>query len=365
MQRYSHYHLKTQLPVMPDTGSSFSNASVPFVLRGSSSVFSRRQIDTFGSLQALEDAHNKVTKATKAERLLIKRMTWRPAKPAVESLEAEKEARDRQNVSGGDSKSLFKVPTVPPPRASKRRGGSGMCGVSRFLEVPRRDPSKWTHYSLADTAEDAGLGAHANRKIAADLMRELRRQREEREGKIEDIPPSVDDTQSGRILFHPMSGKKRTRFDQSGAILPPATVNPKVFEEDEEGEEGSQNENNHEGFCKESATPEVVAFRTRIQQGRQCFGRLSASTSKDSDEEIDLNESASISSATLDSDNSSDSATDANDIDDAEMEDGPEVIVGTFDCSAVSSVMLSCDYYNCLGNSSLLFVTKDDPCPDD
>lgn len=77
---------------MPDTGSSFSNASVPFVLRGSSSVFSQRQMDTFGSLQALEDAHIKVTKATKAERLLVKKMTWRLAKPAVESLGAEKEA---------------------------------------------------------------------------------------------------------------------------------------------------------------------------------------------------------------------------------------------------------------------------------
>eukprot|EP00108_Taenia_solium_P006087 TsM_000663900 transcript=TsM_000663900 gene=TsM_000663900 len=311
---------------MPDTRSSFSNASVPFVLRGSSSVFSRRQMDTFGSLQALEDAHNKVTKETKAERLLVKKMTWRLPKPAVESLGAEKDARDRRNVSNGDSKSLFKVPTVPPPRVPKRRDGSDRCSAYRFSEVPRRDPSKWTHYSLADIDEDAGLGAHANRKIATDLMRELRRQREEREGKIdEDIPPSGDDTRPGRILFRPVSGKKRICLAQSGAVLSPApVVNPKVLEEDEEGEEGVQNGDNHGGFAKESAAPEVVAFRSRVQRGRQCVGRLSASTSKDSDEEIDLNESASISSATLDSGNSSDTTTDDNDVDDNEMEDGPE-----------------------------------------
>lgn len=83
-------------------------------------------------------------------------------------------------MSSGDSKSPFKVPTVPPPRVPRRRGGSGKCSPYRFSEVLRRDPSKWTHYSLADIDEDAGLGAHANRKIAADLMRELRRQREER-----------------------------------------------------------------------------------------------------------------------------------------------------------------------------------------
>lgn len=146
------------------------------------------------------------------------------------------------------------------------------------------------------------------------------------ECKIEDIPPSADDTRPGRILFRPVSGKKRARFVQSGAVSPSAsTMNSKVLEEDEEGEgEGAQDDGNHGSCGIESATPEVVAFRPRMQRGRQCFGRLSASTSKDSDEEIDSKEFASLSSATLDSDNSSDSATDDNDVDDVEMEDGPE-----------------------------------------
>lgn len=52
-------------------------------------------------------------------------------------------------------------------------------GSYRFPEIdPLRDPSKWTHYSLADIDEDAGLGGSANRKIAADLMRELKQRRE-------------------------------------------------------------------------------------------------------------------------------------------------------------------------------------------
>lgn len=69
-----------------------SSSSTPFVLRGSSPIFSQRQQDAFGCLQALEEAHNKVTKETKAERNLVKKMAWRPARPVAESLEAEKDA---------------------------------------------------------------------------------------------------------------------------------------------------------------------------------------------------------------------------------------------------------------------------------
>ena len=77
---------------MSGSPSNSPDTSAPFFLRGSSSVFSQRQMDVFGSLQALEDAHKKVTKETKAERHLVKKMTWRTTKPAVESLEAEKDA---------------------------------------------------------------------------------------------------------------------------------------------------------------------------------------------------------------------------------------------------------------------------------
>ena len=78
--------------LMSSSPNNSSDTPAPFFLRGSSSVFSQRQMDVFGSLQALEDAHKKVTKETKAERHLVKKMTWRTTKPAVESLEAEKNA---------------------------------------------------------------------------------------------------------------------------------------------------------------------------------------------------------------------------------------------------------------------------------
>lgn len=77
---------------MPHSQDNSSDTAAPFFLRGSSSVFSRRQMDVFGSLQALEEAHNKVTKETKAERHLVRKMAWRATKPAVESLGAEKDA---------------------------------------------------------------------------------------------------------------------------------------------------------------------------------------------------------------------------------------------------------------------------------
>nr|VZI45093.1 unnamed protein product [Spirometra erinaceieuropaei] len=68
-----------------------------FALQGSSSSFSQRQADIFGNLQALEDAHRKVEEETASERLYVQQF-WRETKPAVESLEAEKEAVG--NVTG-------------------------------------------------------------------------------------------------------------------------------------------------------------------------------------------------------------------------------------------------------------------------
>ncbi|VDN39115.1 unnamed protein product [Dibothriocephalus latus] len=62
-----------------------------FALQGSSSSFSQRQAAIFGDLQVLEAAHRKVEEETTPERLYVQQF-WRETKPAVESLEAEKEA---------------------------------------------------------------------------------------------------------------------------------------------------------------------------------------------------------------------------------------------------------------------------------
>lgn len=71
--------------------STPSSSTGAFVLRASSAVFSQRSADIFGGLLALENAHKLVTKETKAERQLIKKMAWRETKPAVEALETEKD----------------------------------------------------------------------------------------------------------------------------------------------------------------------------------------------------------------------------------------------------------------------------------
>ncbi|KAL7055576.1 hypothetical protein AAHC03_023001 [Spirometra sp. Aus1] len=173
-----------------------------FALQGSSSSFSQRQADIFGNLQALEDAHRKVEEETASERLYVQQF-WRETKPAVESLAAEKEARDRkarakQGRAGVDA--TFRVPAPPSAAPYRRRA------VARRPADPHRDSSKWTYYSLADVDEDAA----SNREVAAQLIQDLRRRRElagEGEGGQEQV------TRPDRILFRPTRGKKKARLD--------------------------------------------------------------------------------------------------------------------------------------------------------
>lgn len=68
-----------------------SNEGTPFTLRGSNNVFSQRQADIFGNLQALEDAHKQVHEETASERKMIGNLTWKEPQPAVESLVEQKE----------------------------------------------------------------------------------------------------------------------------------------------------------------------------------------------------------------------------------------------------------------------------------
>lgn len=67
------------------------------------------------------------------------------------------------------------MPTRPAPRSGSKRRGDHHYRQNIFRGDPHRDSSKWTHYSLADVDEDG----QADRKIAAELMRELRRRRQE------------------------------------------------------------------------------------------------------------------------------------------------------------------------------------------
>lgn len=208
-----------------------------FALQGSSSSFSQRQADIFGDLQALEDAHRRVEEETATERLYVQQF-WRETKPAVESLEAEKEARDRkarakQGRAGVDT--TFRIPAPPSAAPHRRRA------TARRPADPHRDSTKWTYYSLADVNEDAA----SNREVAAQLMQDLRRRRE--------LGEDGEDGEEGimrpdRILFRPTQGRKKARLEDnagSGVYATTLRSTPSfgvAAVEEEEGEEEAQEE---------------------------------------------------------------------------------------------------------------------------
>ncbi|VDL33631.1 unnamed protein product [Hymenolepis diminuta] len=264
---------------MSGTDDSSGN-STPFAIRGSSSVFIQRQKDAFDCLQALEEAHKKVTKATKAERNLVKKMAWRPAKPVTESLEAEKEARDKLNASGRNQVvDTFKIPIRPAPRpGSKRRGESDR--QYRFSDDPHRDRSKWIHYSLADVDED-GIADH---RIATELMRELRRRRQEKED-TEKKEGSGGNPPPGRILFRPKTGRKRRNMDPacetSNASLSSAfSPEFEITCEDQDCNTESDTSNKSE----------AVQFRLRQRAGRQARCTTVSEENSDHEQEMDVSE---------------------------------------------------------------------------
>ncbi|KAM7533168.1 hypothetical protein Aperf_G00000123650 [Anoplocephala perfoliata] len=288
-----------------------SNSSTPFVLRGSSPIFSQRQQNAFGCLQALEEAHDKVTKESKAERNLVKKMAWRPAKPAAESLEAEKAARDKQKASNSDPANLFKVPLRPAPSLRKRIAYRQQYTSERFPGDSRREHTKWIHYNLADVDEDAGLGGQANRRIAADLMLLLRRRRQEREG-IQNEEPSGENPPLGRILFRPTTGRKKRCLD-SMIDSTDTSLSSRFSSEDElAGDEDAHAE------VDASNHSEAVHFRSRQHAGRST--RYVTASDDHSDEEMDVSENGSTSMASAEGE--PDTSSDESEFTD--LEDAPE-----------------------------------------
>nr|CDS33678.1 expressed conserved protein [Hymenolepis microstoma] len=261
---------------MPGNGDS-SNYSEPFAVRGSSSLFVQRQRDAFDCLQALEEAHAKVTKETKAERNLVKKMAWRPAKPAIESLEAEKEARDKLKSPGTNQfADTFKIPLSPAPRpGGKRRGAPDQRQNSCSDDDPRRGSSKWIHYSLADVDEDG----KTDRRIASELMRELRRRHQEKEG-AQNEEGSIGNLPQGRILFRPKTGRKRRCIisvcESSNPSLSSAfSPEYEVTDEDQDRSTEPDTSNN----------PEAVQFRSKQRAGRQVRSTTISGGNSDCEEE--------------------------------------------------------------------------------
>ncbi|CAL8069110.1 unnamed protein product [Calicophoron daubneyi] len=180
--------------------------------------FCQRQMDVFASLAGLEAAHVEVTKATKDERKAVQKASWRRATPAPENLVAEKECRDHAHQSerqAGQQQfdSEFRKPKLPKPHR----------------KTVRRDPKKWTHYTLADVDEDGGVhcgdgsSSDSNFAIAASFLNELRERHvvSNNEEEMDVLSESeAGNKQPHRILFRPTSGLKRSRTDcHSGQLL--------------------------------------------------------------------------------------------------------------------------------------------------
>lgn len=167
--------------------------------------FQQRQSSVFDALADLEAAHNRVTEATKEERLELSKTTWRHVVTAPEDLVAEKERRKADSSHGvrTQPRQVFRRPNAPPPPSRRSQ--------NRTYNPKRWDPSKWTHYSLADVNEDGSVGnasGDPNFAIASAFLAELRDRNADQE--IAELP---NDPRHHRILFRPTRGTKRQRCE--------------------------------------------------------------------------------------------------------------------------------------------------------
>ncbi|GAA27545.2 hypothetical protein CLF_105226 [Clonorchis sinensis] len=167
--------------------------------------FQQRQSSVFDALADLEAAHKRVTEATKEERRELSRTTWRHVVTAPEDLVAEKERRKADSPHGDrkQPRQVFRRPNAPPPLSRRPQ--------SRTYNPKRWDPSKWTHYSLADVDEDgsvANASGDPNFAIASAFLAELRDRNADQE--IDELP---NDPRNHRILFRPTRGTKRRRCE--------------------------------------------------------------------------------------------------------------------------------------------------------
>ncbi|TNN14393.1 hypothetical protein EWB00_002185 [Schistosoma japonicum] len=182
-------------------------------IEGSNETFRQRQSDVFSALASIEAAHLEVYKATKEERKAVRKAAWRHTVTAPENLAELKEHRE---ISGGNEKSTvcqtqnstFRKPIALPPSSHRRPN------------YVHRDPSKWTHYSLADIDEDAD--DHHNGAIAMALINELR---ESRNSATASTTTVQDETRhNNRILFRPTRGQKRSRLIINDENLPKTEI---------------------------------------------------------------------------------------------------------------------------------------------
>ncbi|KAA3670304.1 uncharacterized protein DEA37_0011950 [Paragonimus westermani] len=122
-------------------------------------------------------------------------------------------------MDDGAGQPMFRKPVVP----RFRRGTHHPRRSFRPTSI-ERDPSKWTHYSLADVDEDGfhssdgQSGRDSNFSIASAFLTELRERRIASNHPDANVSPVDEDAteqkkrgSEHRILFRPVRGIKRTR----------------------------------------------------------------------------------------------------------------------------------------------------------
>ncbi|KAF7251376.1 hypothetical protein EG68_07058 [Paragonimus skrjabini miyazakii] len=249
-------------------------------------TFQQRQSDVFASLANLEAAHVEVTRATKHERETVRKVAWRRTSSAVEDLVAEKERRVRNEINrseetddGGAGQPTFRKPVVP----RFRRGTPHPRRSFRPTSI-ERDPSKWTHYSLADVDEDGfhTSGGDSNFNIASTFLSELRERRIASSHSDAEISPEDEDANEPkkrgsehRILFRPVRGTKRTRREVEEPSASTVYTNPISMSMSTEVED----EVEPAAHTSSDSEPNVTLFVQRRQR-RQLRDRISDQGSK-------------------------------------------------------------------------------------
>ncbi|XP_018652736.1 hypothetical protein Smp_064390 [Schistosoma mansoni] len=247
--------------IQPEKFSSISSTNILTPIEGSNETFRQRQSDVFSALTSLEAAHREVYKATKEERKAVRKAAWRHTITAPENLAELKERRDHvQTASGKEHKttcqtqnSTFRKPNALPPSTHRRPN------------YVHRDPSKWTHYSLADVNEDPDI---SDNSLAMALINELRQSRNNTETVQDDETCPTNPRHNNRILFRPTRGKKRARLTEENLPKPEVRLESCFDTPDTDESQSSTDDSISLSHNSESSCASVAVFVNRRHKGQ-------------------------------------------------------------------------------------------------
>ncbi|CAH8593217.1 unnamed protein product [Schistosoma guineensis] len=246
--------------IHPEKFPSISSTKVLTPIEGSNETFRQRQSDVFSALASLEAAHLEVYKATKEERKAVRKAAWRHTITAPENLAELKERRDHVQTASGKEHGTcqtqnptFRKPNALPPSTHRRPN------------YVHRDPSKWTHYSLADVNEDPDV---SNNSLAMALINELRQSRDSTETVQNDEVGSTNPRHNNRILFRPTRGRKRARLTEENLQKPEVHLESCFYTPDTDELQSSTDDSVPSSNRSESSCAPVAVFVNRRHKGQ-------------------------------------------------------------------------------------------------